>query len=52
MFDGYTPTKEYDRGGEFLDNLSTKDIIHTTNKFLGTPTIEEVLEKCRMEGLI
>jgi hypothetical protein len=52
MFDGYTPTKEYDRGGEFLDNLSTKDIIHTTNKFLGTPTIEEVLEECRMEGLI
>ena len=52
LFAGEKPTKEFDMGGEFIDNLETGDMISLTNKYLGTPTISDILEECEKEGLL
>ena len=46
------PDYQYDKGGDFLDNLESKNIIYLTNKFLGTPTLSNILDRCKEEGLI
>ena len=44
--------EERDLGGEFIDNLESKNIIKLTNKFLGTPSIEHIINKCKEKGLV
>ena len=52
QFVGEPATKEYDKGGEFLDCLQTGNIIYLTNNFLHTPTISTIIDKCKKKGLI
>lgn len=52
LFKDSPPTKEYDKGGDFMDNLESKNIIKLTNKFIGTPTVEDIFKDLKECGLI
>lgn len=51
-FEGNPPTKEYDMGGDFMDNLECQDPINVGKKWLNLPSTSDLINLFKEEGLI
>jgi len=45
IFPDSPPTKDFDKGGSFIDKLETKDMIKLCKDFWNFPSVEEVINK-------